>query len=96
MGKPPPTSRKRRQGQGHRGTKDALSSPVASVMPTGAAAPWGGAGSRLAGGRGALRVWGGGVHAPRAGADRGADGRPACGVWRLYPFGYRVYPSGVN
>jgi hypothetical protein len=50
-----------------------------------------GAARRGAAGRGAS----GGVRTA-CGSRPGAGERPARGPWSLYPFGYRVYPSGVG
>src|SRR5262245_56656138 len=63
----------------------ALPSTVARAMP---------AGRRLAWGRWAQRVWGGASAGTRR--VREPAGSPAHGPWGLYPFGYRLYPSGVS
>ena len=45
--------------------------------------------------RGAVRLGGRGRAHAACGSRPGAGGRPARGPWGLYPFGYRVYPSGL-
>jgi hypothetical protein len=74
----------------------ALSSTLASAMPAGAAAPWEAARSRLAWGREALCVWGAGARTRRVRQPAGSQCTPNTPPLGLYPFGYRVYPSGFS
>ena len=91
MGKPPPPRASAGRGQGHRGTKDALSSPVASVMPAGAAAPWRRPGVAWQGAAG--RYASGGRARAACGSRPGADGRPASAP---VSFWIQGVSSGVN
>ena len=66
----------------------------ASAMPAGAAAPGEAAGSRLAWGRWARHVWGGGWRTCGVQGPVGSRWALPRGLWGLYPFRYGVYLSG--
>ena len=63
-------------------------------MPAGGAAPWKAAESHLAGAAGCGASEGRVCARAACRSLPGAGERPAHGSCGLYPFGYRVYPSG--